>query len=336
MKKKYLWLFIGILLIPVNVFATSGRLRSSSIVSCNGQTYGAHGDGHWHVAVKQDSAWYASGGPLAGNPCGGNSYVAPSTPQRPSNYNSNNAGSYNNTNNSSSNTQGKVVSKSPVVESKSSDTSLKEIKIDDEVMPISDHLEYKTKNKKVKIAVVANDSKARIEYEQEKELKVGLNEYLIKVTAENGDVKNYNISITRIALSSNKEFKLFYDDEELTRNSVGKTIEDIYVSNDITNIAFEYKLSDTKSKITFTGNDKLKVGENEIKITIVAEDESKDVYTLNVHRNSKIGDLVETIIAYIIIFLLFALPIRIIIRKKKRKAQCNLENKGEETPSKKI
>lgn len=331
MKKKYLWLLIGFFLVPINVFATSGWLSKGSITSCNGQYYGSHGDGHWHVAEQRDNRWYAIGEPLAGNPCGGTSYVPPSTPQTPnnntnSNNNSNNSSSYNNTyqnntNNSSGNNQNKVVNEPPVVESKSSDTTLKEIKIDDEFITISDTLGYKTKKEKIKIEVVANDSKASVEYEKEKDLDVGSNTYPIKVTAENGDTKNYNITIIRIALSSNKEFKLFYDGEELNKNLVSKTIKDVYVSNNVTNIAFKYKLSDKKSKITFTGNDKLKVGENQIKITIVAEDNSKDIYTLTVHRNSKVEDVVATIIACIIIILFFAIPIRMIIRRKKRKLQ---------------
>lgn len=153
----------------------------------------------------------------------------------------------------------------------------------------------------------------------EKNLKIGLNVYPIKVTAENGNVKNYNINITRIALSRNKEFKLFYDGEELTKNTVRKTIKDVYVGNNITKIDLEYQLNDENSKITFTGNDKLKVGENGIKITIVAEDKSKNVYTLIVHRSSKIGDLVGTIITYTITILLFVLPIRLILQRKKKK-----------------
>lgn len=315
MKKKYLWLCISFFVIPINVFATSGWLSKGSITSCNGNYYGSHGDGHWHVAVQRGNRWYAIGEPLPNNPCGGNSYVAPSTPSNNTNSNSNSS-SYHNGNNYSSNRQNTVVTEVPVI--KSSDTSLKQIKIDDEVIAISDSLEYKTKKERIKIEVIVSDSKANVEYDPEKNLEIGLNAYPIKVTAENGDVKNYNINITRVALSSNKEFKLFYDGEELTKNTVRKTVKDVYVGNNITKVDLEYQLSDENTKITFTGNDKLKVGENEIKITIVAEDKSKDVYTLIVHRSSKIGDLVGTIIAYTIIILLFALPIRAIIQRKKK------------------
>lgn len=328
MKKKYLWLLVGIFLIPGNVLATSGWLSKGSITSCNGQYYGSHGDGHWHIAEQRDNRWYAIGEPLGGNPCGGNSYVAPSTPNNStqnnnsSSYgNSNNTESYQNANNFSNNKSNRVVPEPPIVEQKSSDTSLKEIKIEDESITISESLTYKTKKEKVKIEVVANDSKANIEYEAEKELAIGLNTYPIKVTAENGDVKNYNINITRLVLSSNKEFKLFYDEEELTKNTFDKTIGAVNVENDITRIDLKYKLSDTQSKITITGNNKLKVGDNKIKIMIVAEDKSKDTYTLTVHRNSKVEDIVETLLSLIIIVLLFVFPIRAINRKKKKKLQ---------------
>lgn len=72
--KKYLliiFLIIGIS-ITNNVYATSGRISASNIVSCNGIYYGHHGNGHWHVAEKRsDGYWYAQGDSIyTSNPCG--------------------------------------------------------------------------------------------------------------------------------------------------------------------------------------------------------------------------------------------------------------------------
>lgn len=53
------------------IYASSGPLKESSIVSC-GKTYGYHGsDKHYHVALKKNGKWTASGKSLGKtNPCG--------------------------------------------------------------------------------------------------------------------------------------------------------------------------------------------------------------------------------------------------------------------------
>lgn len=71
--KKIILLFI-IMLIPINVYATSGGIKADNIVSCNGKYYGYHGDDkHWHEAEKKDSGrWYPKGTAIySSNPCGG-------------------------------------------------------------------------------------------------------------------------------------------------------------------------------------------------------------------------------------------------------------------------
>lgn len=63
--------FFSTLLLSVNVQivnATAGKLRSRSIITCNGIMYGKHGDGHWHQAVKHKSGYYPVGSPVT-PPC---------------------------------------------------------------------------------------------------------------------------------------------------------------------------------------------------------------------------------------------------------------------------
>lgn len=68
-------MFITVFLLTISfseVYATSGKLKSSSIIECGGNYYGNHGDGHWHYAVNRSSGWYPSGASLGyENPCGG-------------------------------------------------------------------------------------------------------------------------------------------------------------------------------------------------------------------------------------------------------------------------
>ena len=79
MKRAYSWTAIllamlCLLLAPSSAWATSGLLKSDSVKTCpNGTTYGQHGNGHWHVAVRQRSGgrYQASGGEIASDPCPG-------------------------------------------------------------------------------------------------------------------------------------------------------------------------------------------------------------------------------------------------------------------------
>ena len=55
------------------IYASSGPLKGSSIVSC-GKTYGYHGSNkHYHEAIKKNDKWMATGKNLGkNNPCGKN------------------------------------------------------------------------------------------------------------------------------------------------------------------------------------------------------------------------------------------------------------------------
>lgn len=67
MKKKVL-LFILLLSLNVNILnATSGQLKSSSIIECDGVLYGKHGsDNHYHVAEKTSDGKYKAKGDSLG------------------------------------------------------------------------------------------------------------------------------------------------------------------------------------------------------------------------------------------------------------------------------
>lgn len=192
-----------------------------------------------------------------------------------SNYYSNN----NYSNNNSSNNE------APPVISKSSDTSLKEVRIDGKPIEISDNMNVSLSQKTATIYATANDSKAIVENKKYIDLLNGINNYKIKVTAEDGNIKEYTITINNRILSNNKNFKIYYNNKKLNINKYNNTIETITVKNNIKKINFKTILEDKNSKIKFTGNKKLKFGENTIKITITAEDKSKITYKMKVKKN---------------------------------------------------
>jgi len=85
-KKKYILGVVALLLLSVSLSlghlsATAGKLQSHSICRNGGVTYGWHGDGHWHQAIKHRTGWYPDGDSLGyASPCtsGGGSYSASS------------------------------------------------------------------------------------------------------------------------------------------------------------------------------------------------------------------------------------------------------------------
>lgn len=90
MKKYVKFISIGLILsnmIILNVNASSGKLRSSSITSCNGVTYGQHSsDNHWHIAKKTENGYYPEGDAIYSNPCmDSNEYIEEETKETTTN-----------------------------------------------------------------------------------------------------------------------------------------------------------------------------------------------------------------------------------------------------------
>ena len=153
-----------------------------------------------------------------------------------------------------------------------------------------------------------------------KELKYGENTFIITVTSENGNKKEYKLIVTRINnekkennfsnspnqnLETNKNESNNNKKEEQEKNKDSKLKElkitgykidfnkdtysyNIDVSSNIDKLEIEALPNSDKSKITITGNDNLSIGKNEITITVVAEDGNKSIYTIYITKKSNI------------------------------------------------
>lgn len=285
--KKVLSLFIIALFIFCNteiVDATSGFLKSNSIVSCNGVTYGQHGDGHWHVAVKnEDGRYNASGSPIYSNPCG------------------------NLSNNNSDN----------IVPSKSDDNTLKSLTVNNENVEISENMNYKTKETFVTIEAIANDNKASVKYNKYNDLSMGENIISLIVIAENGNEKEYKLNIIREKeLSDNKNIKIKVDDKEL--DFINFQNDDVVISSDENKLNITYVLEDENAKVNINGNENLKVGKNEIIIKVTAENGEEQEYKIIVNKLSKTEDIIYGIISLAFIGFII-LGIIYLIKKLKKK-----------------
>ena len=203
---------------------------------------------------------------------GGSSY---SSTSYSNNSSSNGTSSYSNSNSYSAPKR--------VVE-KSSDNSIREIKIDGNSIQVSDSMNINLSEKAMSVDVILNDYKANAYYTRYFSLKNGINNYSIKVVAENGAARYYTITINNELLSSDKKFKIYYNDKKLKINDKKKTIEGISVPNRVKRAKLKVILNDSKAKSKIKGNKSLVVGSNKIKIIITAEDKSKNTYEMNIKR----------------------------------------------------
>lgn len=131
-----------------------------------------------------------------------------------------------------------------------------------------------------------------------KELSYGVNDFEIKVTSEVGETIIYKISITRIDDGSNninntgktndsKLQKLSIEgyDIDFNKNIYNYNIE---VEKEIENIDITAIPENKNSKVNIEGNKNLKIGQNEVTITVISESGSKTNYKIYVTRNADI------------------------------------------------
>ena len=177
---------------------------------------------------------------------------------------------------------------------KSSDNTLKTVTVDGKNIEISNQMNYKTKNEKINILVETNDSRASYNIDDQT-LNVGVNIINIKVTAENGDVKNYKLVVNREKLSSNTNIKIVVDDNEINF-PLGKA--DIDVSSDTKNLNYKYELEDKNSKVVVDGDKDLKSGENLVTFIVIAEDGTEVKYELKVNKYTKTDEVLSSVLGF--------------------------------------
>ena len=340
--KKIITLGICMLiLLPLTVNATGGGLRKKSIKTCpNGVTYGMHRDGHggthWHVAVTNGNNYYPDGEAIHSDPCpdyNKNEGTAGSTnsSSKSSSNSSRNGGTNSNYGNNYSNNNTQNNSQKEVVIEKSKDNSIKEVSIDNEQITVSDNMNFKTEKKHVDIKIEANDSKAKVEFEN-KELSLGENTINIVVTAENGDKKNYTLTINKTkgkGTATIKKFVLGSSEVEFENNKATIT----KLKNE-TSLDYSYELSDEKAKLKIYLNEKEitkleSLKENDkIKLIVLDKNDNENIYEIIITDYPAIVSAIINILATIITAGIFLSPIVIILinkNKKKNKQSNNVQ-----------
>lgn len=135
-----------------------------------------------------------------------------------------------------------------------------------------------------------------------KDLKKGDQDVSIVVTAENGAQTTYTIKVTLKTTPTPEEIKLA--DATLKNLTVkGEKIEFnkdekkyyLTVNYDTKKLVVNATPNNEKAEVKITGNDKLIVGKNTIKISVTSEDKTKtETYQIIVTRNAEEKEIVET------------------------------------------
>ena len=145
----------------------------------------------------------------------------------------------------------------------------------------------------IKITAKTNDSKATVTGTGTKKLNNYVNTFTITVTAENGSKKNYTIKVIR----KDEEGNLGFVSKDNTLKNI--TIEGYEIQFEKDTLEYSIEVDNLIETINITavtnhdaatyevsGNDKLKVGLNTIKINVTAESGDVKTYTINVTRKN--------------------------------------------------
>ncbi len=209
---------------------------------------------------------------------------------------------------------------------RSKDNTLKEIKLSTGVVSVSnDKTAYEIKvpyeNENITIDAILNNSRAKTEIKGDKKLKVGENLFEILVTAENGDVKSYRLTVIRqeknVKLSSNNKLRELTIDGYKLEFNINTYNYKVKIKEDKLNI--KAKCSDSKASYEIDGNSNLKDG-SVISIIVTAEDGTTKTYKITVEKKSSIG-----ILPYIIFIVLVLISVVLFVLAKK-----NNDNNKEE------
>lgn len=203
-------------------------------------------------------------------------------------YNSSSSNSYNSTSSYGSTSPSNYSQPAPP---KSSDNTLKSVKIDGEEIVVADRMQYETNKMNVTISVETNDSNATTDID-DGYLVVGENNINITVTAEDGSKKDYVLAIKRLSDNTNIKIKVNGEEIEFVDNRAS-----VMVSSDTKKLDYKYELEDKNAKVEITGDKNLKYGDNIVKFTVTAEDGTEEVYELTVDKSTKAEEVISGVLS---------------------------------------
>ena len=187
------------------------------------------------------------------------------------------------------------------IDNRSDDSTLKNLKIDNASISfkasqtIYRDIILPSNIATFKVTAEANHEKAKISYSQQQiELDYGSSATIyITVTAENGTSTKYELTATRNDDRSKnnnlKSLSINNDKITLSKNTNYKYI----VEHNITNLTIKTETEDKKAKVEIIGGNNLRVGSNQVKILVTAENNDIKTYVITVLRKNSNGELTD-------------------------------------------
>ena len=227
----------------------------------------------------------------------------------------------------------------PVEQPKSSNTNLKELKVNVEgLTPAFDKnvkeytLNVSADVEKIEVTATTEDEKSKYEVAGNNELKTGENHVLVTVNAEDGTKTIYEIKVTKAEPEGLKLTKLEVKDYDLSPKFNSDVYE--YKLNVTTADKLEIvaEANEEKATIEIVGNTELQNGENLVTIMVKSEDGTKTVtYQITVNKKEAVITTAKTsttnnlnkiiiVVAVLIAVAIIAIIIYLIVSKKKNKS----------------
>ena len=148
-------------------------------------------------------------------------------------------------------------------------------------------LEVSNEEEEVQIIAEAEDIKAEVTGDGVKALKVGENEYVITVTAENNEEREYTIKITRSTNIGAKIKELWVEEGNISPVFSPDIKEyTLMLPNEYTSITEHVELYDEEGRYELKGANNLNVGNNVVEIEVTSRSNEKETYIINVIRQS--------------------------------------------------
>lgn len=151
---------------------------------------------------------------------------------------------------------------------------------------------------KINISSTSEEEHATVTGNGEFDLVTGVNTFVIKVVAENGEARTYSIIVNKMKSTDNYLKSLSIDEgllnEEFDKDKLSYTAN---VPYNITNININAVPNDISSTVEGDGVKSLKTGDNKFDIVVKAEDNTTRTYSLNVNREKNNNAYLTNIVA---------------------------------------
>lgn len=169
------------------------------------------------------------------------------------------------------------------------------------------------------LVATKDDSSATVLIMADANFIVATNTVTIRVTAQNGAVRNYYVYVNRLPVpkSTDNDLKTITSDVIDIAFDKKTTVYNLEVAYDVTSLNLQATTNDSNASAVIVGDTDFVVGSNVVTINVTAENGSVKTYTVNVNRQkeSKTNYILPIIIGSGV--LLGSVAITFFIKRKK-------------------